>query len=141
MVLYHGSPHKLKGDKLIPKPAEDLEKNKHNTITGIYASGFKNAAIAMAVLSTKGVWHAGLDTAAKNPIGIIYRGWPKQRYIYLHYLPSRTFKNIPKNSAQWVSEKPIKPLRTERLNVKDYIHFVRKATKKERDSWKKKYGK
>ena len=94
--LFHGSPHKLRGEKLIPKKAEDLEKNKHNLIFGVYASSIKASAISMAIISSKGVWYAGLKTQTKNPTGIIYQGWPKQKYIYLHTLQSKNFKNSPR---------------------------------------------
>ena len=34
-ILYHGSPKKLIGDKLIPSLAEDLEKNPENMEKGV----------------------------------------------------------------------------------------------------------
>jgi len=131
-ILYHGSPHKLRGNKLLPKKAEDLEKNKYNLLCGVYASSIKNSAISMAIISAKGVWHAKLNTHTKTLTGIIYRGWPKQKYIYLHTLNSKNFKNIQKSSCQWISEKPVKPIKTEKLKIKDYLHLIKKATKKKR---------
>ncbi|MBD3247120.1 hypothetical protein GF378_00685 [Candidatus Pacearchaeota archaeon] len=126
-LLYHGSPFKLKGTILKPKKAEDLEKNKSSTHKGVYASSLKKAAIAMAILSTKGVLYAGLDTFSKRfKKAQIYDGWPKAKYIYLYTLPSETFTDKPKGSAQWVSFEPVRPLKAERLKVEDYLHLVSK---------------
>ena len=129
----------MRGEKLIPKKAEDLEKNKHNLIFGVYASSIKASAISMAIISSKGVWYAGLKTQTKNPTGIIYQGWPKQKYIYLHTLQSKNFKNSPRGSSQWVSLKPIQPIKTEKLKIKDYIYLIKKATKKQKEEWKNKF--
>lgn len=63
---------------------------------------------------------------------VIYRGWPKQKYIYLYTLPSRTFKNRPYGSPQWVSFEAVTPTKIEKLLVEDFIHLVRKASAKER---------
>ena len=48
--------------------------------------------------------------------------------------------NIPKGSPQWVSKKSVKPIKKERLLVKNYIHLVRKPSKKEKLEWIKMYG-
>jgi len=125
-ILYHGSPHKLIGKKLIPKKADDLEKNKYNLLKGVYASSIKNSAISMAIISAKGVFRSELKTHSKNPTGIIHQGWPKQKYIYLHILDSKNFKNLPRGSAQWISLKPVQPIKTEKLKILDYIYLIKK---------------
>jgi len=145
--LYHGSGKKLIGDKLLPKKANDLdEKNIDNSLKGIYASSVREEAIAMALFGCSSVKGGSLGMQKikrkfKIISAIIYHGWPKQKYIYLYVLPSETFQNRPRGSPQWVSSKPVKPKKLEKLLVADYIHLVRKATKKEKIEWSKKHGK
>ena len=141
--LYHGSGREIKGN-LIPKKAFDLDKTKNNTMKGIYASSHKEEAIAMGILKCKGVKgssvHMGRNNGIINMDAVIYGGWPKQKYIYLYTLSSETFENRPKGSPQWVSSESVKPKKVEKLLVKDYIHLIRKATKKEKEKWVKEYG-
>lgn len=139
--LYHGSSKKIKGN-LIPKQAKDLDKkNINNSLKGIYASDFIIEAIAMGVLKSQGVKGGSINRGKFNGIpaidAVMYGGVPKQKYIYLYTLPLRTFKNIPRGSLQWVSREAVKPKKVERLLVKDYIHLIRKATKKEKENWTK----
>ena len=89
--LFHGSIRKIKGDKFIPKKPQDLEENPDNLLYGIYATSVKEVAIAMAIISCKGVNWASLSFN-KKPYGIIYKGWPHQKYIYLYRLPIKSFK-------------------------------------------------
>jgi hypothetical protein len=142
-ALYHGSGRKIVGS-LIPKKAKDLAETKENTLTGIYASDIKNEAIAMGIVSCKGVGHASVGTPranSKKVIAKIYTGSPKQRYFYLYTLPSKTFEAKPKGSHQWIAFKPVEPNKVERLLVKDYIYLIKKVTKKEKDNFLKKYDK
>ena len=129
--------HKLKGNKLVPRKAEDIEKRAANILKGIYATNIRDAAIAMAIISDKSVKRSSLSFYP--PKGIVHEEWPRRKYFYLYTLPSDTFKEIPKGSTQWVSFKPVKPIKIERLRVSDYIHLIRKATKKEEDAWNRKY--
>ncbi len=136
--LYHGSGRRLIGDKLLPKQARDLDPKKHhNSLKGIYASSVKDAAIAMALHSCKGVREGSMQVHKLNgkfriKDSIIYRGWPKQKYIYLYTLSSRTFENMPLGSAQWASFEPVRPEKIEKLLVTSYLHLIRKASRKER---------
>ncbi|MEK6912768.1 MAG: hypothetical protein AABX26_02315 [Nanoarchaeota archaeon] len=143
--LYHGSGRRLRGDKLIPKKAKELDKkNKHNDFKGIYASDVKNEAIAMGILKSRGVKDSSCGFYTKHGIkveAVIYWGWPEQKCFYLYTLPAETFENKPRGSHQWISFKSIKPIRIEKLIVKDYIYLIRKATKLEKKNWIKKYGK
>ena len=142
--VYHGSSRKIKGEKITPKQARDLGDVPNNTLKGIYASDYKNEAIAMAIVKCKGV--KGASVHMKKIKGkltmnaIIYGGSPNQKYIYLYTLPSKTFENRPKGSPQWVSSKSVKPKKIEKLLVEDHIHLIRKATKQEKEDWLKKYG-
>jgi hypothetical protein len=136
--LYHGSTKKLIGDKLIPKPAQDLGERPENLHTAVYATSMKEAAIAMALISCEGVITSSLYY--KTPYGVIYEGWPKQRFIYLYTLPSKTFVQSKKGSKQYHSLEQVKPLRKDKLLVKDYLSLIRKATDKEIERFNKKYG-
>ena len=143
--LYHGSGKRLVGDKLIPKKANALGENENNSLKGIYASSVKEQAISMALHSCKGVGEGELgmhkiNGELKIQDSIIYRGWPKQKYIYLYILPTENFHNKPIGSAQWVSFDPVKPERIEKLSVKDYIYLVRKANNKEKKEFFEKYN-
>lgn len=135
--LYHGSSKKLIRDKLIPKKPTDLGKRKRDIRRGIYASDKKEIAIAMAMISCKGVEYSSLSFN-KKPFGTIYKGKPQQTYVYLYTLFSDKFKKIGKD--EWISSVPIKPIKIEKLKIKDYINLIRKATKEEKERWFKKYG-
>lgn len=142
-ILYHGSSKKLMGDKLIPKRTIDLGKNPENLIKGVYATDIKELAIAMAIICSKGVNSSGLNfkkyEKGKSK-GIIYEGWPNQKEIYLYILPSRNFTKSKGIIHQFVSEKPVKPLKIERLKVENYLYLVKKADDKEKQIWEKKYN-
>jgi hypothetical protein len=133
--VYHGSPRKLEGDKLVPKQATDLAEAPENFHLAVYASDIKGIAIAMAIIASKGVEGGSLNSV-EEPYGIMF-GLPKQEYIYLHTLSSETFE--PAVRPQWISHVPVKPIKTEKLLVKDYLHLVRKATEEETKAWKEKY--
>jgi len=136
--LFHGSTREIKGDKLLPKQADDLEENPENLHKAVYATDIKEMAIAMAIISCKGVNYSSLDFK-KKPFGIIYEGWPEQKYIYLYYLPSETFKQEGGFGHQYYSSKPVKPSKVEKLRVEDYISLVRESTDLERKKFFEKY--
>ncbi|MFH1585212.1 MAG: hypothetical protein ABIB79_00410 [archaeon] len=137
--LYHGSIKKLKGKSLIPRKPQDIEENQDNLHKAVYATNIKDVAIAMAIISCKGVYGARLKFS-KKPYGIIYDGWPRQEYIYIYTLPPDTFKQTGKINKQWVSFKSVKPIKVKRISVKNNLNLIRKATKKEVNMWCKKYG-
>ena len=139
-IIYHGSPRKLEGELLLPKQADDLNKNPDNLSNAIYATDIKNAAIAMAIIKCEGISSSSLDINKKTQ-GIIYNGWPKQEHIYLCYLPQKIFTQSVKMKHQFISKEPVKPIKIEKLNIKDYLHLVRKATPEEIIIWKNKHDK
>ena len=136
--VYHGSGTKIKGT-LILKQAFDLGKNSDNTKKGIYASDHKEEAIVMGILKCKSIKGASVHIQKiKHKLimdAVIYGGSIKQNHFYLYTLSSKNFKNIPKGSPQWISSKSVKPIKVEKLLVKDYIYLVRKATKEEKEEW------
>ncbi len=58
--VYHGSVRKIKGSKLLSRKAKDLGNNPENLHKAVYATNIKNIAIAMAIISCKGVNSASL---------------------------------------------------------------------------------
>ena len=137
--LYHGSIREIKGDYFRPKQPQDLEKNPDNLHMVVYATSKKEVAIAMAIISCKGVNWASLSFKRK-PYGIIYEGWPKQEFIFLYTLPSKSFRMSGGGGKQYVSADPVKPLSVEKLAVQDYLYLVRKGTEKEIKKKLEQYG-
>jgi hypothetical protein len=138
-ILYHGSIRLIKG-KLIPNKAEDLEQNPSNVIKAVYATDKKDIAIGMAIISDKNVLGAGLLAYKKDkPIGKVYLGWPKQKYIYLYILDKKQFKKSIRVKNQFYSKKAIQPIKVERVKVNENLHLIKKANKREIKSWSKKY--
>jgi len=124
--VYHGSPRKLIGSKLIARKPQDIERKKENIAKGVYASDLKNAAIAMAIISCKGVLYASLNTSKPtSKPGIIHKGFPQQKYIYLYTLDAKDFKRTSKGSHQWRCPKSVKPIKITKLRVKDYMHLIK----------------
>ena len=138
--LYHGSPNKLIGKSLIPSKGYDSEDRPENNQLGVYATNVKEIAIAMAIVSSKGVIGAGLDDykLGKAP-GVIHVGKLKQKYVYLYTLSSKEFKPTPSIKDQWISKKSVKPIKIEKLYINDYKHLIRYSKKDEREKWEKKY--
>ena len=137
--LYHGSAKKIIGNELKPRKAHDLEKRAENLHSAVYASSDKEISLAMAIISCKGVMSASLGFK-KKPYGIIFEGWPKQNFIYLYTLLSDNFVQSKKGSKQWHSIKKVKPVKIEKIKVKDYLYLVRKTSREETKRWLKKYG-
>jgi len=127
--LYHGSSRRILR-KLIPKQSTDLDNTKENLHFAVYACKNRDMAIVMAIIHCKGVHWSSLKFM-KKPLGIVYKGWPKQEYVYLYKLPSESFKQQEDGGDQWYSDKPVKPTQVERLKIEDYLHLVRKANDKE----------
>lgn len=123
-MLYHGSSRKIK--KLNPKKAHGLNR-KEDRLLGVYATRIKNFAITMALISSRGIkGKTSIDMKGKKIKGIISQGWPKQKYIYLYILDPKEFRNIPKGSHQYISQKSIIPIKENKLLVKDYIYLIKK---------------
>ena len=135
--LYHGSRREIKGDRLLPRQATDLGERPENLHKAVYSTDIKELAITMAILGSRGVNSSSLGFDKKS-LGIIYEGWPTQKNVYLYTLPTKTFKQEgPRH--QYYSTDPVKPIKIEKLVVQDYLHLVRKATKKEKKMLFEKY--
>ncbi|MBW2969327.1 hypothetical protein KY314_04420 [Candidatus Woesearchaeota archaeon] len=140
-VLYHGSSKKLVGDKLNPSQGDDSDERPENKLLGVYATDRKDFAITMAIITCPGVTGGSIEGFTKTTINAkIYGNLPKQKYIYLHTLSAKTFRPTKSIKHQFISDVPVKPIKTEKILVSDYLHLVKKATKEETKKWIAKYG-
>ena len=125
--LYHGSPNHIEG-KVEPRQGKDIDNKPEKNLFGIYATDNLEIAISKAILSCRGI--RGLtylnSERKKPPYGIIFAGWPKAEYIYIYKLPIATFKPVSKHS--WISPVPVMPIELQIMQVRDFMHLVRKAT-------------
>jgi hypothetical protein len=141
-VLYHGSSRKLIGEKLNPSWGDDSEERPENNLFAVYSTDRKDLAIVMAMIGCKDVIGGSIDEYKKGKLNArIYGNYPKQKFIYLHHLPVKTFKQTKIDKHQFVSLVAVKPIKTEKIRVEDYTHLVRIATKEETKAWIKKYSK
>ena len=125
MKIYHGSSRKLK--VLRPRQATGIKKAKDRQIA-VYATHKKERAIVITLIHLKGI-RGGFELRKINKEvgGIIYGGWPTQKDFYLYELPKKTFSKI--DSWQWISKEEVRPLKVERLEVKDYLYLLKKGSK------------
>ena len=138
--LYHGSPNELVGDELNPSQGEDSDKRPENKLFGVYATDRKYFAVVMAIITCKDVIGGSIEGFTKKTIDAkIYGKFPKQKYVYLHTLPTQTFKPTKNIEHQYLSKKPVTPIKTERILVSDYKYLIKKATKEETEKWIKEY--
>lgn len=140
LILYHGSPTKLIGDTLNPSQGTDSDERPENKQFGVYATDRKDLAIVMGILGCKDVLGGSMDEYDNGKLNVrIYGDFPKQEFIYVYHLPSETFKQTKIDKHQFVSLVAVKPIKTQKIRVKNYTHLIRKATKDETDKWIKKY--
>jgi len=138
--LYHGSSEKLQGDKLNPSQGEDSEERPENRLLAVYATDRKDLAIVMGILGCKDVFGGSIEEYSEGKLNaVIYGDFPKQEFIYLHYLPMETFKQTKIDIHQFVSDVAVTPIKTEKIRIKDFYNLFRVGTKKESEDWAKKY--
>lgn len=130
--LYHGSPKNIE-DVLIPKKGRDLGHKEDNLHEAVYATDKKEYAIIMAILKSEGVRGSSLDFETGE--AIVYKGWPKQKEIYVYHLSKEGFKPTSTIPHQFISLEPAIPIKTERIGVQEYIHLIKKASKEETRKW------
>ena len=140
-VLYHGSPKTLIGDTLNPSQGDDSDERPENKLFGVYATDRKDFAIVMAIINCKDVLGGSIEGFTKNTIDAkIYGKLPKQKYVYLYTLAIKTFNPTKSIKHQFFSDVPVKPIKTEKILVSDYLHLIKRATEEETKRWIKKYG-
>ena len=137
--LYHGSSRKIEG-KLKPSWGDDSEERPENNLFAVYATDRKDLAIVMAMIGCKDVIGGSIDEYKEGKLNArIYGSYPKQEFIYLYHLPAKTFKKTKIDKHQFVSLISVRPIKVEKIKVKDYHHLAKLGTKKETDVWIKKY--
>ncbi len=139
-ILFHGSSNQLVGEELNPSQGDDSDERPENNLFGVYAADRKDLAIVMAILGCKDVIGGSIDEYEEEKLNArIYGEFPKQEFIYLYHLPVQTFKQTKIDKHQFVSLIAVKPIKVEKLKVKNFTHLIKKATKEETDYWMKKY--
>lgn len=140
--LYHGSPNKLKGKVLNPSWGNDSEERSENNQFAVYATDRKDLAIVMAMIGCKNVIGGSIDKYSKGKLNAkIYGDYPNQEFIYLYYLPRKNFNQTRIDKHQFVSSVSVKPIKIEKIRVKNYTYLAKIATKEETVKWVKKYKK
>ena len=139
-VIYHGSSKKIIGETINPSQGDDSDERPDNKLFGVYAADRKDFAIVMGIFSCKDVIGGSIDSFTKNSMDVkIYGKLPKQKYIYLYTLPAKTFNPSKAIKHQFVSKVAVKPIKIEKVLISDYVHLLKRATKKETKEWVKKY--
>lgn len=137
-VLYHGSATSLRGTHLLPNKAHDHEERPENNKEAVYASSRKDLAIFAALISCKDVLGGSVDNYKEGKLNArIYGNYPKQKYIWLHTLPKDGFTQTRIDKHQYFKEDKVKPIKTEKLLVKNCTHVARIANEQEQKEWEK----
>ena len=138
--LYHGSSGELKGSKLNPSWGEDSEERPENNLFAVYATDRKDLAIVMGILGCEDVLGGSIDEYQGDKLNaVIYGDFPKQEFIYLHYLPIKTFSQTEIDKHQFVSKVAVSPIKTEKIRIRNYYNLFRVGTRMETEDWVKKY--
>jgi hypothetical protein len=132
-ILFHGSNKKIV--ELIPKkPSQDMPEN---SMKAIFATSNKRLAMAMGLTSGKNT----SSFMGNKKINFV-KGKPRMKYVYLHYLPSKTFKL--NRAEEFISKVAVKPFKIEKLETIKLGFLWRKSNKKElkeflinRNKWRK----
>jgi hypothetical protein len=139
-ILFHGSSRPLKGETLNPSQGKDDASRPENNYLAVYATDRKDLAIVMAIIGCEDVIGGSIDGYENGKlIARIHGAYPKQEYIYLHHLSSEDFSQTEIDTHQFVNFKAVKPLKTEKIRVKDYTHLAPLASKEETLAWQEKY--
>jgi hypothetical protein len=133
-ILFHGSDKKIN----LLEPREPIKDLKENSMKAVFATDNKNLALGMALANQK--YSSSFRSYDKNVINFV-RGYPKMKFVYLHYLDSRDFKY--NREEEFISIEKVKPLRIEKINISELNNLWRKSNKKElfeflndRKNWK-----
>ncbi len=131
-LLYHGSSEYIK--ILTPHLANDAN-NPAGCLNGVYATDIKKVALAF----TLGGIADRLGRLSRFMEGkgsmVFVHGTPNIGGIgWLYILSSKNFKEI--SPHQWISQKPIKPLKIIKIRVDKYSRIWRYATTAEKNKWK-----
>lgn len=119
--LYHGSGVLIKGNHLkLSRPSDD--SRKHNYVYGVYATDKKDIAVGMSLTGDK--YTRSFGDYHQKPFRVVFiRGQPKSKLVYVYKVLSKSFKEKPKNSHQWISLEPAKIITINKyktINLKKY---------------------
>lgn len=131
-ILYHGS--SVLVDVLKPHQAYDW-MHEEGCQFAVYATSDKDGALAFAlgaIPDENGCVDQAMDPKYGLPLKMIFfRGHPNYGGKgYLYVLSSDTFRHTGGN--EWASPVPVKPLEVIEIEVDDYLHLCRYATKEEK---------
>ena len=132
--LWHGSPEKF--NILKPTKADDFT-NPFGNLFGVYATNFKEAAIAFAMGNKpdKEGRITKFIKGIKNIQMVFIYGTPNFGGLgYLYKLSHEGFKEVC--PGQYVCEKEVIPLEIIEIKVDDYRYLYRFATKEEIKTFK-----
>lgn len=136
--LWHGSTKRH--DVLEPSQAVDLSGHPASNKKGVYATDLKELAIEFGLADKK--LHKFADYTKKPVQLVLIEGNIRTgKKFYLHKVKSIGFKEMPKESHQWISFNNVKPIEILELCVNDYKHLVRKAKKKDKEYYYRIIGK
>lgn len=140
--LYHGSSRKLRGEYLLPHKGDDSEERAENNLLAVYATDHRELAIIMALISCEDILGGSIDEYYEDGRvnATLYRGFPKQEYIYLHYLPIEGFSQTKIDKHQFVNPNKVKVVKTEKIKVKECKNLIKLASKEETIYWSRKYN-
>jgi len=134
LILYHGSNKKIE----ILKPRKPSFDSKENSMKAVFATSNKKLALAMGLTAQKGSESFG--SRDKLMINFV-KGYPKMKYVYLHYLDSKFFSH--NRGEEYTSKKEVRPFKVEKFPLIKLTHLWRKSNKKElieflknRNKWK-----
>jgi hypothetical protein len=139
-MLFHGSSQPLKGETLNPSQAYDHPDRPENNLHAVYATDRKDLAIVMAIIACSDVVGGSIDGYVDGKLNArIYGEYPKQEFLYVHYLPEEGFVQTEIDKHQFVCEHAVQPIKTEQICIADFHHLVRIATQEETVAYKNKY--
>lgn len=135
--LWHGSVRKRK----ILKPSQALDRSGHkeSNLKAVYATDLKRLAICFGLVDKSAVTFAAYES---KPLQlVIIKGKIRLRKkFYLYKLNKKDFRKSKGILHQYSSQKEVIPAEIIELNVDDYTDYCRKATKKDKETYKSLIG-
>jgi hypothetical protein len=133
--LYHCSPEFITGE-IVPYHSKKLTTLNGGVITSVvHASSNLEISIAAAMLklyqphNIKGKFFTPhLKTRGDSPYLILFDGEITNDRLYLYELPTQEFIQLGREN-DWYIGTPIQPLNKQEIQIDDYRHLIKHATK------------